>query len=115
MTGPLHQWDVVKTRIRPEDRDEHFAVVLSREEICQSEHLRQVNVLFGTSKRPAESAGELEVILNGADGLERQTLFNCGQIYRIEKLRISVVAGSVTLARRRAFGRKIVHSFRLPL
>jgi len=31
----LHQWDIIRVRIRAEDMDEHPAVILSREEWCQ--------------------------------------------------------------------------------
>ena len=31
----LHQWDIVRIRIRADDKEEHPAVILSREEWCQ--------------------------------------------------------------------------------
>jgi hypothetical protein len=50
MTAPLRQWDVVRVRIKPEDRDEHPAVIISVDEICAS--APRVNVLHGTTRRP---------------------------------------------------------------
>jgi len=115
MNSPARQWDIVKVRIHPEDRDEHPAVVLSREEFCLDAKRRMLNVLYGTSRRPAEAVSALEVVLNGADGLERATVFSCGHLFTISKEKVSLVAGRVSPERRRQIGRKIVEAFRLPL
>jgi mRNA-degrading endonuclease toxin of MazEF toxin-antitoxin module len=115
MSVAIHQWDIVKVRVRPEDRDEHPAVVLSREEWCQDEQRRFVNVLYGTSRRPATGAAVLDVTLNGADGLERMTLINTEHVFSITRERISSVVGRVTPARRRQIGRTLVQALRLPL
>lgn len=71
----FRQWDVVRVRLRPEDRDEHFCIVISPEEICANERKPLVNILAGSAKRPAQTAAPHEIPLNGADGLERLTLF----------------------------------------
>jgi len=55
------------------------------------------------------------VTLNGADGLERPALFNCGHFHQINRSKIAGVTGRVTLERRRQIGRKIVATYRLPL
>jgi mRNA-degrading endonuclease toxin of MazEF toxin-antitoxin module len=115
MIPALHQWDIVKVRINPDDADQHPAVIVSREEFCSDPKRRTVNVLYGTSRRPASVADLLEVTLNGADGLERSTLFSCGHLFTISKEKISSVLGRVAPERRRQIGRKIVEAFRLPL
>jgi mRNA-degrading endonuclease toxin of MazEF toxin-antitoxin module len=115
MSLAFHQWDVVKVRVRPEDKDEHPAVVLSREEWCQDEKRRFVNILYGTSRRPASGAAPLDITLNGADGLERMTLFNSEHVFSVPRERITAVLGRVTPARRRQIGRTLVQAFRLPL
>jgi mRNA-degrading endonuclease toxin of MazEF toxin-antitoxin module len=112
---PLHQWDVVRVRVIPSDQDEHPAVLLSREELCQNERRRMLNVLYGTTRRPAEGAGPLDVTLNGADGLDRATLINCEHVFTVPRDRISAVIGRVAGERRRQIGRRIVEGFRLPL
>jgi mRNA-degrading endonuclease toxin of MazEF toxin-antitoxin module len=109
------QWDVVKVRINPGDRDEHPAVVVSREEVCADERKGLVNVLYGSTKRPADQKSETEVQLNGADGLERLTLFSCAHLYTVHRSKISLRMGRVTPERRRQIGRAIVALYRLPL
>jgi len=115
MTSAFHQWDIVKARINPNDLTEHPAVVLSREEFCADEKRRTVNVLYGTTRRPALEPHILDVVLNSADGLEHATLFSCGHFFTIPKEKISTVMGRVAFERRRQIGRKIVEAFRLPL
>jgi mRNA-degrading endonuclease toxin of MazEF toxin-antitoxin module len=114
MSG-LNQWDVVRVLIRPEDRDQHPAVVLTCDEFCQDARRQAINVLYGTTKRPATSPDAYEVTLNGADGPEHATLFNCGHLYTIDRRKVTARLGRVSPERRRQIGRKIVATFRLPL
>ena len=111
----LSQWDVVRVRINPEDRDMHPAVLISREEVCRDERKARLNVLYGTTRRPGDAPDPLEVQLNGADGLERPTLFTCAHIYTVSRRNILQGMGRVTPERRRQIGRKIAEAFRLPL
>jgi mRNA-degrading endonuclease toxin of MazEF toxin-antitoxin module len=111
----LHQWDIVRIRIRADDKEEHPAVILSREEWCQDPRQSAINVVYCTTKRPASEATALDVTLNGADGLDRATLVNCGHIFSVPRLRIMSVIGRVSLARRPQIGRTLVFAFRLPL
>ena len=55
VSSELHQWDVVKVRINPEDRDEHPAVIISPEELCADLRKTKLNVLYGTTRRPGEN------------------------------------------------------------
>ena len=96
VSSELHQWDVVKVRINPEDRDEHPAVIISPEELCADLRKTKLNVLYGTTRRPGENPRPHDVVLNGADGLEHQTLVGCAYFYGVDR-------------------RKIVASYRLPL
>jgi mRNA-degrading endonuclease toxin of MazEF toxin-antitoxin module len=111
----LHQWDIVRVRIRADDKDEHPAVILSREEWCQDPRQLVLNVLYCTTKRPGGVTTPLEVMLNGADGLDRATLVNCGHIFSVPRSRITNVIGRVALTRRPQIGRTLVFAFRLPL
>lgn len=115
MSTEPRQWDIVRVRIRPDDRDEHPAVVLTCDEFCADERRHALNVLYGTTRRPSVTPEPYEVTLNGADGLERPTLFNCGHLYTIDRRKISAVTGRVTPERRRQIARKIVATYRLPL
>jgi mRNA-degrading endonuclease toxin of MazEF toxin-antitoxin module len=111
----LRQWDIVKVRINPDDRDEHPAVIVSPDELCADERKTKLNVLYGTTRRPGESVRPHEVALNGADGLERQTLFNCVYFYGVDRRKIAATIGRVTAERRRQIGRAVVASYRFPL
>lgn len=111
----VHQWDIVKVRIQPGDKDEHPAVVLSREEWCQDDRRRVLNVMYCTSARPGLSAGLCDVVLNGADGLERKTLVSCEHVHTVPRAAITATIGRVGVERRRQIGRTIVQAFRLPL
>ena len=109
------QWDIVRVRINPNDRDEHPAVIISPPEVCANEKKPRLNVLYGTTRRPGFVPQEHEVTLNSADGLEHMTLFSCAHIYTIDRDKISARYGSVTYERRRQIGRKIITTFRLPM
>lgn len=111
----VHQWDIVRVRVRPEDKDEHPAVVLSREEWCQDEHRRVLNVMYCTNARSGTGTAPCEVVLNGADGLERKTLVSCEHIYTVPKASLVAVIGRVGIERRRQIGRTVVQAFRLSL
>lgn len=107
------QWDVVKVRINPGDRDEHPALVISTDEVCAS--APRINVIYGSTRRPGQPARPHQVVLNGADGLDRPTLFGCGHFYQVSPDAITGHYGSVTAARRREVARKIIAAYRLPL
>lgn len=109
------QWDVVRVRINPTDRDEHPAVIISPPEHCADASRLNLNVLYGTTRRPGRTPGEHEVPLNGADGLDHPTLFSCGYFYSVPRGKISAALGRVAPERRRQIGRKIVATYRLPL
>lgn len=113
MSVPLKQWDVVKVRINPGDRDEHPAVVISADEVCES--APRVNVLYGSTRRPGQQARSHQSVLNGADGLEHPTLVGCGHFYQIAPAAITGRFGTVSAARRRDIARKIVAAYRLPV
>lgn len=115
MIPELHQWDVVKVRINPEDRDEHPAVIISPEELCGEIKKTKLNVLYGTTQRPGDAPRPHEVVLNGADGLEHSTLVGCAYFYGVDRRKISSSIGRVAPERRRQIGRKVVATFRFPL
>lgn len=111
----LAQWDIVRVRINPEDRDEHPAIVFSPDEHCADSGRPKVNVLYGTTRRPSQSPRSHEAQLNGADGLDHPTLFNCAYFYSVPRTKISGIIGRVGPERRRQIGRKIFAVYRIPL
>ena len=113
MIADFRQWDVVRVRIRPTDQDLHPAVVLSRTAVCADGRKQTINVLYGTTKRPAGEVGLTDVSLNGADGLERLTLINCDHIYTVRKETVDSRMGTVSYERRRVLCRAIARAFDL--
>ena len=110
----MHQWDIVRVKVNPKDRDAHPAIVLSCEEDCQDPQFLRVNVLYGSKRPPVATLDPWQVLLNGSDGLEFQTAVDCGVIYLVPKAACSPSVGSVSLERRRLIGRKIDEVLRLP-
>jgi len=100
-------------RIRPEDQNEHPAILFSPQEIIDADNLNRVTVIYGTTKRPAQTIREGQVLLNGADGLEHLTLFDVSQIYTIPKTIIREKLGAVGTERRRLLKRTIIATYRL--
>ncbi|MEO5959335.1 MAG: type II toxin-antitoxin system PemK/MazF family toxin [Opitutaceae bacterium] len=111
----LAQWDIVRVRINPEDRDEHPAIVFSPDEHCADPARAKINVLYGTTRRPSAPPRSHEAQLNGADGLDHPTLFNCAYFYSVPRAKVGGIVGRVAPERRRQIGRKIVASFRIPI
>ena len=110
----LHQWDIVRVRVNPKDRDAHPAVIISCEEDCRDGEFLRVNVLYGSKRQPAAHVEPWQILLNGADGLDFQTAVDCGVIYLVPKAACSAAVGTVGLERRRLIGRKINEVLRLP-
>ena len=87
------------------DAGPHPAVIVSHPDRVARAPL--VNVLIGSSQRATRPAWENEVVLNGADGLDWDTLVKCDLMYLVEKERLYRLRGSVGTARRRAFVQRI--------
>ena len=111
----IAQWDIVRVRINPNDEDEHPAIVISCDEFCADAGKAQINVLYGSTRRPAIQPRGYHVTLNGADGLDHPTLFSCGHLYSVDRRKITANIGRVAHERRRQIGRKIIATYRLPL
>lgn len=47
------QWDIVRVRINPDDRDEHPAVIVSPNHVVKNPRVRKLNVLCCTKLPPA--------------------------------------------------------------
>lgn len=115
MIPALRQWDIVRVRIRPGDRDEHPAVILTNDDLCADPNWPVLNVLYGSTRRPGRAVRAHEIVLNGADGLDHPTVFSCAHLYTVERGKISARLGQVGPVRRRLLGRTIVATYRLPL
>ena len=83
----------------------HPAVIVSHpDRVAKAEW---VNVLFCTTQRANRPPKETEVRLNGADGLDWETLCRCDVIWLVEKSNLSWKRGSVAHIRRRQIVDKI--------
>jgi hypothetical protein len=60
-----------------------------------------VNVLICTTQRANRPPNGNEVRLNGADGLDWETLCRCGVLWLVEKSQLTGKRGSVSRVRRR--------------
>jgi len=113
MSLSLHQWDVVKVRINPNDRDEHPAIILSPAETVTSNRVDRVNVIYGTTKRPAGELLPGQILLDEADGCDGLTVFDCLLFPVVKKSAITAKLGSVSPARRRHLHQTIAAVLRL--
>ncbi len=66
-----------------------------------------VNVLICTSQRASRPPNENEVRLNGADGLDWETLCRCDMLWLVEKSKLKQKRGTVSPIRRRQIVNKI--------
>ncbi len=109
----LKQWDIVKVRINPQDRDEHPAIILSPSEVAGDDRWPKVNVIYGTTKRPRESLRPGQILLDEADGCDHLTAFDCVFFPVIRKDQIQARLGSVSAARRRPLHQTLSATLRL--
>lgn len=77
----------------------HPAVIVSHpDRVARAEW---VNVLICTSQRANRPPREIEVLLNGSDGLDWETLCRCDALWLVEKAKLVKKRGCVTVFRRR--------------
>ena len=90
---------------------EHPVVLISHPDICARSKV--VNVLFCTSQRQSRKPYPHEVMLNGADGLDRETFCDCSVIYAVKSDQLFNKRGLVSLERRRAIRASLRDTFLL--
>src|SRR3954464_10618432 len=93
------------------DKGEHPVVLVSHPDICARATV--VNVLFCTSQRQSRAPRSREVMLNGADGMDWETLCDCAVFYAVKSADLFGKRGRVTLERRREIRAKVRELFRL--
>ena len=99
----MKQWDIWTCDFA--DADPHPAVIVSH--LDRAAHAPLVNVLIASSQKASRPAPENEVLLNGADRLDWETLVKCDLMYLVEKERLYRRRGSVGTARRRALVQRL--------
>ena len=83
----------------------HPAVIVSHPDRVARAPL--VNVLIGSSQQASRPARENEILLNGADRLDWETLVKCDLMYLVEQERLYRQRGTVTVVRCRALVQRI--------
>jgi mRNA-degrading endonuclease toxin of MazEF toxin-antitoxin module len=99
----MKQWDIWTCDFA--EAGPHPAVIVSHPDRVARAPL--VNVLIGSTQRATREARENEVVLNGADGLDGETLVKCDLMYLVEKERLYRRRGSVGAARVRALVQRL--------
>ncbi|MCW5556574.1 MAG: type II toxin-antitoxin system PemK/MazF family toxin [Verrucomicrobiae bacterium] len=99
----MKQWDIWTCDFA--EAGPHPAVIVSHPDRVARAPL--VNVLIGSSQRASREPRENEVLLNGADGLDWETLVKCDLMYLVEKERLYRLRGTVTATHRRALVQRI--------
>jgi hypothetical protein len=111
--NPVRQWDIVKVRINANNRDEHPAIVLSPAEVACSPRVDRINVIYGSTRRPAQELRPGEILLDEVDGLDHLTVFDCLLFPVVKKAAISAVVGHLSSERKRHLHRTLVAALRL--
>jgi mRNA-degrading endonuclease toxin of MazEF toxin-antitoxin module len=109
------QWETWMTRGDEQDPHGHPLIIFSNDEACADGNRAALNVLFGSTKRPAVGIRRFENICDEADGFEKATVIDCSRIYFISKEKLGRRLGSVSRMRRVEVCRKIAEVFRLVL
>jgi hypothetical protein len=91
----------------------HPAVIVAPEDRCLNPDIQTINVLGCSSRRATRKAEVHEVMLNGADGLDWETLCRCDVLYLATKAELTRKRGVVTYERRRELGQKLIRLFGL--
>jgi mRNA-degrading endonuclease toxin of MazEF toxin-antitoxin module len=99
----VKQWEIWTCDF--DEAGPHPAVIVSHPDRVARAPL--VNVLIGSSRRATREARENEVLLNGADGLDWETLVKCDLMYLVEKERLYRRRGTVGTVRRRALVQRL--------
>jgi len=109
----FHQWDIVKARVRESDRDEHYLIIVSPDEACASPNVPSLNVLFCSSRRPGRELRAGQVVLNGSDGFEHQTVVDCAYFHSVPKASLKPTYASITPRRLALLKSTAIAAFRL--
>ncbi|MDO8545152.1 MAG: type II toxin-antitoxin system PemK/MazF family toxin [Opitutaceae bacterium] len=100
------------TRGDEHDPHGHPLIILSNDEACADANRASINVLFGSTRRPAIGIRPFEIQCDEADGFEKSTVIDCSRIYFISKAKLGRALGSVSRVRRVQTSRKIAEVFR---
>jgi mRNA-degrading endonuclease toxin of MazEF toxin-antitoxin module len=107
----MKQWDIIHYPFA--EAGPHPAVVISNDERCANLGFSTLNVLICTSLKPGAKLKPTQVMLNGADGLDWETVVKCDAIQLVPRANFGRAIGSVSLACRKQIARTLIECFRL--
>ena len=108
----MFQWEIYDFP-HPSADNPHPCVTLSPDGFTNNPHVNAVNVLACQSLRGRDTVRDVEVRLNGADGLDGATIVRCQLILAFLKTDAGRKRVVVTPERRRAIKRKLVDIYKL--
>jgi hypothetical protein len=88
-------------------------VLLSPDEPLANADIHEVNVLIVTTVRSGYRPGKLDVMLNGADGLDHLSRVRVHPVYQISKKDLGRRRGCLSMTRRAVIARLIREVYRL--
>jgi mRNA-degrading endonuclease toxin of MazEF toxin-antitoxin module len=100
----VNQWTIYTWNFP--DAGPHPAIVISSQE--RIAHKPWVSVLLASSHRANRPPTVAEVLLNGADGLDWETLVKCDLIHAVKKSELTRKRGTVTALRRRQIVQRLI-------
>ena len=100
----VRQWEIWKCRPDGFERD-HWFVIVSGQERCDSARLNLVNGLACFTLRGSPSS--IDVPLNGADGFDAPTVCQCDFLYPLPKSKLHSSLGLVSWERQQQIKAKI--------
>ncbi len=100
----MNAWDIYSYDF-PE-AGPHPAVIISSPE--RTARKPWVSVLLGSTQRANRAADATEVLLNGADGLEWETLIKCDLIHAVKKADLHQNRGKVSPLRRQQIVQRMI-------
>jgi mRNA-degrading endonuclease toxin of MazEF toxin-antitoxin module len=101
----VKQWDTFDCEFA---HGKHPCIVISPTDRCLNPDFQTVNVLAGQTHRANRSPRENEFLINGADGMDWETLVRCDFIWVARKHDLKTRRGRVGAERRRALGQKLI-------
>jgi mRNA-degrading endonuclease toxin of MazEF toxin-antitoxin module len=108
----MKQWDIFDYEFR-HPIGLHPAVLLTPDAILANPDWHEINVLIVTTVRAGYQPRPLDVMLNGADGLNHLSRARVHPIYEIDKRDLRGFRGTLSSVRQKALAGKIREIYRL--
>jgi hypothetical protein len=108
----MKQWEIYDYEF-PHPTGLHPAVILSPDEPLANPDIREINVLIVTTVRADYRPAKLDVMLNGADGLDHLSRVRVHPIYQVSKKDLRGLRGLLSPTRRKVVAKLLREIYRL--